>query len=207
MLIDIEAKIRLSEYIGFDIDELLRDTDAVVFGGAVRDIIYNYHVLHNKVCKINDVDILCRSDASRKIYERLIDIGYVEYKPTYDTSLLYKECDKIINEPMTLVKIGKYIQLIVPSFSKYRLDNPNFDVMLNVLKNVDIQCCGVYYIGGTIQESISNAFFDCSKGYIVKCRMATMRTSRYQNRVRKLQASGWKYANELSPELELIINL
>ena len=53
------VKNGLSNYLGFNVDELLEDTDAVIFGGAPRDCIANL--------EIHDIDIMALPKSTKEI--------------------------------------------------------------------------------------------------------------------------------------------
>ncbi len=194
----------ISEYLGFDIDELLYGTDAKVFGGAVRDSIAklknNNDVILNEITgmnfNINDVDIIGLGNSIRKVENKLLDMGFNILKPCLDTGLIYVECNKIIHEPITLVKNNIKIQLITPTVGYNNVELPE-KILLNIVNNVDIRCCGVYYQNGVVYETIQHAICDCFYLNIYKNITSEMVTSRYHIRINNLMCRGWK--EEIDP--------
>ena len=72
-----KIKEKLTEYLGFDIDDMLyhKDIDvAHIFGGAIRDIISDR--------KINDIDILTLKNSFNNITILLEKNGYI-FKEDY----------------------------------------------------------------------------------------------------------------------------
>ena len=61
---DLETKIikRISNYIGFDVNEIFGVSDQItIFGGAVRDSLAGL--------EIHDIDILCMNESAHKLRE------------------------------------------------------------------------------------------------------------------------------------------
>src|ERR1035437_4229993 len=100
---------RLTEYLGFNSDELFKCGTLVrVFGGAVRDSICGD--------KIHDIDILCGSKSIYELNQLLKSQGYIymESLTPKDLSNIYKDI-KTINEPHSWVKRDKIVQVIRPT--------------------------------------------------------------------------------------------
>jgi hypothetical protein len=186
------VQTRLSDYLGFSIIDLLIDTDAVVYGGAVRDSIAGLD--------IHDIDIMAMPTACKIIAERLISRGrgYEQFNYTSaDVMRLYSGPDKIINEPLTFISGKKVVQLIRPS-SNASSKKQAYDLVLSMVSNVDISACGVafrckYVDKPELFETVSGAFDDCKqhKFHVIKTNKL-YRQDRISNRIAKLDGRGWK---------------
>lgn len=185
-----KVKERLDEYIGFDSDEFFYSGDAKVFGGAVRDSIADM--------EIHDVDIMCGAETNGYLYGLLTEKGYVKLDKlgSKDMNLLYKEIS-IINEPITYMKDGKFIQLIrpvVPIHGYSKGDRVKIMDRINqLIRGVDLSCCGVSYDKHGVREDYPNAISHCECKVFEKNESHVMRNkSRYGDRVYKLKNRGWE---------------
>jgi len=111
-----KIKTKITEYLGFDVDELLNQGDFVtIFGGAVRDSIAEFQEIH-------DVDVLCLSQSMESCDKFLQSQGYILDIDAYKNGFgnLYKEL-RVVHEPHSYIKIieGKIhkVQLIKPYLS------------------------------------------------------------------------------------------
>jgi len=97
---------KIDSYLKFiNCKTMLKDTDSMIFGGAPRDAIAEL--------EIHDVDIICLPQASQKIYDRLIHVGFKSIsKFNMDIAIIYR--NSVINEPITLYKEDVFVQLIRP---------------------------------------------------------------------------------------------
>ena len=198
MLEDIKQK--LSEYLEFDVDKIINEHNdyAAIFGGAIRDSISNR--------EIHDIDILCLSNSCRSIHDFILKNGYVENEnlTMKDVYSMYKDI-KCIFEPITYTKNNKIIQLIRPTGSH------DFTIYWDLLKNVDLSCCGVSlsYIGLT--EHINNAILHCQfNTFIINEHAKMYNKNRIYPRIDKLNKRGWiEYKlldKDKKQKLDLIIN-
>lgn len=200
------VKDRLDEYIEFNSDELFYKGDARVFGGSVRDSIAGMD--------IHDVDIMCGSETNKFLTELLIEKGYIKLDKlsSIDMSSVYKDL-KIINEPITFMKNGKFIQLIRPSInlrsesnsksnSKSNSDsNYNryvvYDRITELIRGVDISCCGVGYDKFGVREYYIDAIYHCECKVFETNDSQIMRNKvRFFDRVKKLKDRGWEELKE-----------
>lgn len=176
-----KVRTRLNEYLGFDVDTLLRDTDAVVFGGAVRDSLAEM--------EIHDVDIMALPRAAANIANRLVvGMGFKRVSlSTVDVATLYAGV-KVINEPWTYLKNKAIVQVIRPAI---RYKNPISDLN-GLLSNVDISACGVTY-NGSVGEVVKLAIEDCcNKRFAVIPYASMCQNNRIHIRTAKLEDRGWK---------------
>jgi len=173
---------RISDYLGIDIRDFLIDTDAAIFGGAVRDSIADL--------KIHDVDILALPRAAKLISNRLSTAGFkLLHMSSTDIISIYRGI-KLINEPWTFIKNDAIVQLIRPCASG---TTSAIDIMNELLANVDISACGVYinYRGG-VWEACSSAIEHCKKKsfFVLKDNLMHQK-DRIVHRVAKLLDRGW----------------
>lgn len=193
LLEDLQKKVenRITDYIEFDIKELFDISDYItIYGGAVRDSIAGM--------EINDVDILCMPESAVKLKNFLIE---KDYSPIdlyrQDTISMYKDIS-LINEPWTLIKNKKIIQIIRPKWFK---PNPKVkdyqDAYYNLVKNVDISCCGVFLdkFDNNIKlgEACKDAIIHCiTKTFVINDWSALFNQNRTNSREYKLTSRGWK---------------
>lgn len=179
------VKKRLTEYLGFNVDLLYEVADYVsVFGGSVRDSINGD--------TINDVDILCLSDSAKILRKLLMEQGYKEAEYIKkDMVGLYKGV-RVINEPTTYIYNDNIVQLIRPSLQFG--ENNIYKCYSELLYNVDLSCCGVYYDGKHVKESINDSISQIILKNFCKVYEAKMISEeRIQNRINKMMERGWNY--------------
>jgi len=215
-----EIEQKLSEYIGFDIKEIInKDIDmAHVFGGAVRDIIAGK--------EIHDVDILCMYESMRKITKILEKNDYFVHSSLTiaDIQSMYTDIHVII-EPITFMKvIGgeiRLIQLIRPGETKIERGRNynNKDTALAItnfyylLGQVDMSNCAVHYSSEYgLKESYYGAIKHCKQQVFVPLD-TEMRSDRFHKRVNKFTSRGWSNIYDLNQKqyervqkLELLIS-
>lgn len=182
-----KVRERLDQYLEFDSDELFPIGGLVrVFGGAVRDSIAEK--------EIHDVDILCGSLAHHYVENILEKNGYsfVESLTPKDLSSIYNDI-KIINEPHCWVKGDSIVQLIRPATSMMKKNDSYYEQSFKeLIRNVDISCCGVSYDGEKVYENYLNAVSHCRSGiYIVNENAKMYSKKRIQFRRIKLNDRGW----------------
>jgi hypothetical protein len=182
---DLEEKIlkSLNSYLQFTTCELLlKDTDAVIFGGAVRDSIAEL--------EIHDLDILALPDSCSKICMKLDSISFKKLeKFNMDIATAYK--NSTINEPYTFYKENTFVQIIRP-----RLPYASKQTLLSFVEQVDISCCGVCFIvpQNKLAQCVSNAIKDCQlKQFRVNKNGAFLNNDRIDHRINKLERRGWKH--------------
>jgi len=183
---------RISNYLGFDVDTISKVTDfAAIFGGAVRDALAKQ--------PINDVDILCITKSRNLLREFLEESGFSKVEKSYgDIFAMYKGLH-IINEPITYSNGEAIVQLITPVIPKFKnipLSDINeshfFEVFYNVLCNVDLSCCGVYYMNNRLYQSHYNAVNNCLTKTFSVLETQMNNPNRIGSRIDKLLSRGWK---------------
>ena len=134
---DLTRKVldNISQYLTIPVNSLLKDTDAFIFGGAIRDSITD--------SAVNDVDILALPNSVKKITERLLKADYKFYDvASVNKALLYINV-RVINKPVTFINPkGRIVQIIRPS--SFNKKSP-IESIQHLLKQVDLSCCGVAY--------------------------------------------------------------
>lgn len=191
-------KSKLIDYLEIDINNLTQlntnTIDYLVFGGCLRDLIRDGYIK-------NDVDILCKPKAFQIITDILVKNGWkLTEMSKKDINALYNGIH-IINEPLTLYKNNKFIQLIKPAGS----DIFKFE---DVISNVDISCCGISYDGHHLYENIRGAINDCKNSvFRVFKNVAMYQNNRIYNRIEKHLNYGYKqYDSNRVMNLNLILN-
>lgn len=194
---ELQEKVerRISEYVEFDIREIFTIADSIsIYGGAVRDSIADL--------EIHDVDILCMPQSAIKL-KNFVESKNFEMMDLHKRSSieLYKDIS-VINEPWTLMNDHKkIIQIIRPAGNKYS----NIKSYKDLIKNVDISCCGVFLDGFEevkLQESCKDAIVHClSKTFELNEWSALYNVNRTGMRKYKLEQRGWqniyeKYMNK-----------
>lgn len=191
-----KVRNKINEYIGFDSDELFPINSLVrIFGGAIRDIISDND--------IHDVDIILGSGSLDYVENILTQNGYkyIESLTPKDLSSIYTDI-KIINEPHSWVKGDKIIQLIRPvvgqiqthkSQDHEKLTSKHYEKSFkDLIRNVDISCCGVSYDGSRVYENYESAVSHCKNGIFIVNKKAKMYSQkRIIHRIGKLSERGW----------------
>lgn len=185
------VKKRLDDYLEFNSDLLFKDTDFLeIFGGSIRDSISGL--------EIHDVDILCMKNSAITASEILESFGYknVSHKLSMkNVQQMYKDTH-IIFEPWTFMNENlKIVQLIRPVSDKgFNNFDMNYHIknFFNIMKEVDMSCCGVSYDGETINENCPNAINHCRlKVYKVNKITKMYHRDRTFDRIDKLNNRGW----------------
>jgi hypothetical protein len=183
---------RVSGYLNFDIDRLFKNRHTLaIFGGATRDSVANK--------EIHDVDILCLPKATMWLIDFFEREGFKKSRANYDIEHMYKEV-RVISEPITYEKFNTKVQLIRPNPKYYTEISPDNmtdahyeEVFYKVLTNVDLSCCGIYYINGYAYESCKGAIEDSLNNEFKILEDNIMHNpSRINDRVMKLVERGWK---------------
>ena len=201
---DLTNKVikNISDHIGFDIKELFAVSDHItIYGGAVRDSLAEK--------EINDIDILCMPDSAVKLSNFLKENHNFSILDLYDIDILkmYSELN-LISEPWTLINNNKKIvQIIRPHYREY-IENYK-DNYFNILKNVDISCCGVFLEVQDnqirLRESCKNGIIHCLTKTFEINHWAKLFNTRTDGRQRKLLSKGWKDL-DLTPTIPFYIN-
>lgn len=211
-----KALKRITEYIGFDAKEIFDQGDYIaIFGGAVRDSIANMD--------IHDVDIICLSKSAKSLRKFIMEKYDYQQFDLYDptTLAMYKQ-NSIIDEPWTFIGPNRnIIQIIRPTIPQAKqsrtpklIDSQMVDCLYEVIRNVDISCCGVLLeknnyslstkpnqptmIGEiVIEEASKNAILHClTRIYRVRRNNKMYEISRTTNREQKLSDRGWQSIKE-----------
>jgi hypothetical protein len=176
----LTEKVRstINDYLQEDIDELFKNLQAYVFGGAVRDSLADQ--------PINDIDIAILPRSKDILISSLLYKGFKPFfKTNYDIHKLYES--HVIFEPLTFYKNEKFIQLIRPVSKK------DDEGLQHVISNVDISCCGVSYAHGNLQEHVNDAITHClQKQFKVNINASMCNKIRLDHRRDKLIRRGWK---------------
>ena len=194
--IEDRVKFNISEYIGFDVHELFLSDYVTIYGGAVRDSIAEL--------EIHDVDILCMPHSANKLKSFLLTKGYKQFELYDQDKLNMYQGLSLISEPWTLIKNDKVIQIIRPRwFKDIESNNINDfrlyeDVYYNLIRNVDISCCGVFLEQDhnnsklSLKEACENAIIHClTKTFKINKYASLYNPKRIYNREYKLIDRGW----------------
>lgn len=195
--VELGGKVRkkIDEYIGFDSNELFPINSLVrIFGGAVRDAISDR--------EIHDVDIILGSGSLDYVENILTQNGYkyIESLTPKDLSSIYNDI-RVINEPHSWVKGDKIIQLIRPAIGQIdkEIQKPEIregiykKTFTDLIRNVDISCCGVSYDGEKVYENYESAVSHCKNGIFIVNKKAKMYSpKRIIHRTTKLTGRGWE---------------
>lgn len=151
-------KSELSDYLGFDVNELLFNDDIYIFGGALRSCISKQ--------RINDIDIVtlprnCDMLGAHLNHRKFTKIsnGMMED--------VYKEL-KIIHEPHTYMLNYKRVQIIRPVISNLvdvsdrvkQHEAEGREALQILLKNVDFSCNGLCMNRNGLYEVVEGALVD-----------------------------------------------
>lgn len=175
------------------IDMILGGTDAVVFGGAVRDAIHG--------SPINDIDIMGFRQSIEDIATYLKNEGFIE-QPTDPLLDLYEEI-ALFNSPTTLCRGDckvQLIQLILHSpFMGMTKDSVTTlgcrKKLVEAVANVDIDICAVYYHKNTgVQEALVGVINYIDQGVFHSMKDNIMHVAgRIEGRIVKLEKKGYKH--------------
>lgn len=192
----------ISDYIEFDVKELFEVSDYItIYGGAVRDGIAKMD--------IHDVDILCMPQSANKLR------AFLEEKYNYeildlvkpDSLNMYKDIS-MIAEPWTLMNEHKrIIQIIRPRYdggpnTKFGDNEIKYQkAYYNLIKNVDISCCGVFLenLGDTVKlrEACKNGIINClTNTFEINDWSLLYNYNRTSFREDKLKKRGWVNLND-----------
>jgi hypothetical protein len=124
-----------------------------------------------------------------------------------DVLELYSGLKHAINEPWTYIRNSAIVQIIRPRLPNYSAGFPAMaeppnkpeNIMMELLRNVDISACGVYYDGKEkILETCTDAIADClKKQFTVNDKAAMFQRNRIDIRTHKLEERGWKNATPI----------
>jgi predicted nucleotidyltransferase len=181
----------LCKYAGFNINRLLENKNAIIFGGALRDIAADESDL------ISDIDIICDKLCIETIKSVLLKQCYVQYN-LYKRSLIDLQTENIIELPLTFIKDKKIIQLIQISdywsYKEKHESKPAIDKLLSFVSQVDLSCCGLAYhpymqcksvIENAFEACVTKTIFTMPKGDLYDCVRASAR-------IEKLTKRGWE---------------
>ena len=210
-------KEKLDQYLEFDSNLIFNPGPSGltvsrltrIFGGAIRDIISEQ--------PIHDIDILCGSRSYYVLKNILESKGY-----TYMDDLIHKDLGSlyrhinVINEPHTWIKGSKIVQVIRPVIRNFpkRGTHPTQnekiykDGFTNLIRNVDISCCGVSWDGTTLFENYPSAILNClTKTFKINKSALMYSPERISQRKYKLESRGWVELNDVSIERDLKISV
>jgi len=218
-MIDLELKIKekLDEYLEFDSNLLFEGTDyLVIFGGAIRDIIADRY---NRDIQIHDIDIMCLPQSFARATENIKKYGYEFIELSSIGALSLYDLNHVIFEPHTYMNANrKIIQFIRPN--SYEIIRKTKNIILQsridyeslyyeklaffeLLSNVDLSCCGVFWNGHNLYESIPNSVNHCiDKKYQKLSNNIMVNSNRIHGRTNKLDERGWKQIYESRNDLQ-----
>ena len=174
------------------INEILKDTDAVVYGGAVRDALV--------MDTINDIDIMCMTKSEHIISTRLQERFQVDYKDSFSDHNLKDLMDEYnYNSPTLFRQVRTFIiapevkvQLIHPIIAVDNNPNRVFDAFVECLAGVDLSCCGLVYSPNGLFEVVPGAYNDClNKKFRVLPLNKLYQKQVIDKRVTKMCQRGW----------------
>lgn len=198
---DLQEKVekRISDYIEFDVRELFAESDYItIYGGSIRDSLAEL--------EIHDIDILCMPKSAKKLRK------FLENKYNYTILDLYDQDTlnmyhglSLIAEPWTLMNNNKkIIQIIRPRWNNLAYfqksqgqDERDYEKAYHeIIKNVDISCCGVFLDNGRdgvkLKEACKNAIYHClTKTYEINKWSKLYNNNRIEYRKHKLNSRGW----------------
>ena len=184
---------KLNNYLGFDSDIIFNTTDLIsVFGGAIRDIISG----DDEKFGIKDIDIICLPKSKDILVHILKEQGYtIEPNKNEFKHALYRKIS-VINEPITLVKGRKIVQLIRPrlhnKYSSTSMFKYNLNSYYNLLNNVDLTSSGLAYDGLNLFETVPNSYGHCKNKFFLEIEGALMyNKKRTEIRKQRLIDKGW----------------
>ncbi len=184
-----KVRKEINKYLGFNSDELFPINSLVrIFGGAVRDAISDR--------EIHDVDIILGSGSIDYVENILSqnEYKYIESLTPKDLSSIYNDI-KVINEPHSWVKGDKIVQLIRPAIGHIKSDLKEEiykKSFIDLIRNVDISCCGLSYDGHKLYENYENAVSHCKNNIFIVNNTAKMYSyNRIIHRIGKLNSRGW----------------
>lgn len=180
---------------------VLKDTDAVIFGGAVRNAISGD--------PINDIDIICYQNSFNIIDKRLRedfkdsvkteteDVGLSDsYAEFAANSKIRGVFNYYIRPKSGLFSTSSMIQLIL---LKYPMDDElRVENIREFVSDVDIRACAMLYapLHNTLLECIQGAFEDCKRKRIFVNKDALMYFKDKCNlRIARFKNLGWKVVN------------
>jgi len=183
----------LCKYAGFDIDKMLENNNAIIFGGALRDIAADECDL------ISDIDVLCESDCIETIKNFLLKQRYIQFD-LYKKSLLDLQACDHIDQILTFIKRDKTIQLIRMSNSmhsylaEHLYSQCRLDRLLQFVTETDFSCCGLAYhpkmqlkamIVDAFEACVTRTIYTMPRGFLYDCDRACAR-------MKKLTSRGWE---------------
>ena len=181
----------ISDRIGFDVDQFLTGTDAVIFGGAVRDSLARMEV--------NDIDIAALPESREVLTDRLNEIGFKVLDNSIREEELFVFADqyedfRLIFNLKTWVSSDISIQLISPIVTCGLSKMANFAELLEFVSGVDFSNCGVAYQPGVIHETVSGALHDIRGRKFRLIEDAPMNHIKNSSlRREKFESRGWVY--------------
>jgi hypothetical protein len=165
--------------------EAMKNTDSLIYGGYVRDLIakkFNPHFQNG----FNDIDIVCLSKARGTIYKHLTKNGY-SLIDSIDGER-YSHWGSVASV-YTLAKEGYHnVQLacVIPKTSNFKKE------LLTPIISVDIRCCAVAISSNMkILQLLPLAVDDCKNMKIVESKLSSHKNN-IKERIKKLQDRGWK---------------
>jgi len=200
VLDDIQRKID-QRILPLNLFSVLKDTDAVIFGGAVRNAISGD--------LINDIDIICYQDSFniidkrlKKEFKGLVNVETEDISLSDDYAVAANSKIKGVYNYYIEQKSGigaarnSMIQLIL---LKYPMnDELKVENIREFVSDVDIRACAMLYapLHNTLLECIPGAFEDCKRKRLFINRNALMYfQNKCDERIKRFKNNGWKVVN------------
>jgi hypothetical protein len=186
-----QLKNYIYENFTIDIDELLKGTDATIFGGCLRDFVAGDNP--------KDLDIAVGTQSLKILTEKLIEKGYKDEKVNH------KYVENIDNYKTPLFNVYEFtkiecrkIQLIKPlifiDYGDYPDEQQIYNEIIRFIKNVDFNCNALLYnlIEG-FGEASKNVFKNCmEKSTVMNKNGFLYNEKRAYKRSRELMNKGWE---------------
>lgn len=191
----VKVRHRINQRLGYGfvkIDTILANTDAIVFGGAVRDALADL--------EINDIDIICFSESAKKILGYFERFGFKKAEGSEEIKEMYSD-DEMLFRPISVEVDKATVQLIRPAinFDKHNHSRQQikrsdvFDFAMEFISNVDMSCCGVAYDLSGFYELVPNATRHCeARRFRMLPDNKLHEPGRAERRKQKLIDRGWK---------------
>lgn len=202
-----KIKNELDEYLEFDTNEIFENTDyCEVFGGAIRDILAD--------CSINDIDFVALPQSKNELDTILRKHGYqfLEDYTSIDINEIYKDI-RLIFQPITYInKNFKKVQIIRPSFynshtykimistmiSKNWVIQNHSKNFFDLMKEVDLSCCGVSFDGNLKENYPKGIIHSMSRIFEINDKAGMFNKERTLKRKFKLIDKGFEEWDHLS---------
>lgn len=185
--------IAIQNYFGGDKEmaNVFNDSDALVFGGAVRDALTGK--------SINDIDIVCDVQSAAVIRSNI-----KKWKKSDEQNEAFYDL-KLFSVESFYLSDNQKIQIIVPAQGTSVVEKLKIKMIKDFMEKIDLRCCCLAFdpSSKTIIEFVDGAFDDCKKLKIVERKDAIFHDSfRVKNRIEKLIKKGWKKEGAIDTKID-----